>query len=143
MKLFFLLIICALPIVSWAQVRTYFNQNQAHSYVDPYRKISRPGDNLERVLISEVAQARKSIYVAVQEMRLPLLAQALIDKKKAGVDVRIVMEHDYNFTVVDQRDTNNDEHEASKLAELKAFVDVNHNGNCLLYTSPSPRDGLL
>lgn len=109
-------------------VEVYFNHNSRSSYTDPYRNISRPGDNLEDVILKQIASARKSIFVAVQEFRLPLVAQALIDKRKSGVDVRVVIENSYNNTVVRQRDDNPTEHEASKLTDLKALVDVNKNG---------------
>ena len=113
---------------SWANVAAYFNQNQSSSYTDPYRGISRPGDNLEEMILKEIRSAKKTIYIAVQELRLPLLAKALIQKKKEGVDVRIVMEHDYNFDVLSQRDPSEGEHEASRLSDLRAFVDYNRNG---------------
>jgi phosphatidylserine/phosphatidylglycerophosphate/cardiolipin synthase-like enzyme len=59
---------------------------------------------------------------------LPLVAQALVLKKKEGVDVRVVLEHDYNYTVVTQRDAQEDQYEATKLNELKALVDINKDG---------------
>jgi phosphatidylserine/phosphatidylglycerophosphate/cardiolipin synthase-like enzyme len=114
---------------AYGNVSVYFNQNSLTSYTDPYRNISRRGDNLEAVLIKEVASAKKSIFIAVQEIRLPLLAKALIEKHKEGVEVRIVLEHDYNFNIITQRDPNTDgEYEASKLTELKALVDMNRDG---------------
>ena len=114
---------------AFGSVTSYFNQNQSTRYTDPYRNIPRSGDNLEAVILEQVNSAKKSVFVAVQELRLPLIAQALIDKKKAGVDVRVVIEHDYNFDVMSQRDeTSDNEHDASKLNELRAFVDVNRNG---------------
>jgi phosphatidylserine/phosphatidylglycerophosphate/cardiolipin synthase-like enzyme len=110
-------------------VSAYFNHNPKTSYSDPYRNISRPGDNLEAVLLKEIQLAKKTIFIAVQELRLPLISQALIEKKNAGVDVRVVLENNYNFTILTQRDPSTDnEHEASRLTELKAFVDVNRNG---------------
>lgn len=114
---------------AFADVTAYFNHNQSNSYTDPYRNITRAGDNLEEVLLKEIYAAKKSVYVAVQELRLPLVAKALIEKKKAGVDVRVVLEHDYNFNVMSQRDPSTEgEYEASKLSELKALVDVNRDG---------------
>jgi phosphatidylserine/phosphatidylglycerophosphate/cardiolipin synthase-like enzyme len=114
-------------------ITTYFNQRREALYTDPYRLISRPGDNLEEVLISEIRSARKSIYIAVQEFRLPLVAKALIQKSQEGVDVRLVIEHDYNFNVLSQKDSNIDgEYEASKLTELRAFIDVNKDGRIQL-----------
>lgn len=112
-----------------AQIKSYFNHNSESSYREPYRSITRSGDNLEQVVITEINKARKSVYVAVQELRLPLIATALINKKKQGVDVRIVLEHDYNFTVDAQSDTSEEnEHDATRSADLRAFVDVNKNG---------------
>lgn len=110
-------------------VQAYFNHNQRTQYTEPYRGITRAGDNLEKVLLDQIYLAKKSVYVAVQELRLPLVAKALIDKKNQGVDVRVIIEHDYNFNVTTQRETQTDnEHEASKLTELYAFVDADRNG---------------
>lgn len=112
-----------------ATVRAFINHNNTNQYTDPYRQVLRRGDNLEGVILQEISNAKKSIYLAVQELRLPYVAQALIDKKKLGVDVRVVLEHDYNFTVVSQRDSNTEtQYEASKLSELYAFVDINRDG---------------
>lgn len=130
MKYWPLIILSSLiTTTAFGNVSAYFNHNPKASYTDPYRNISRPGDNLESVLLKEIQLAKKTIYMAVQELRLPLISQALIEKKKAGVDVRVVLENNYNFTILTQRDPSTDnEHEASRLTELKAFVDVNKNG---------------
>ncbi|WP_408097459.1 phospholipase D-like domain-containing protein [Peredibacter sp. HCB2-198] len=114
---------------AFGSVSAYFNQKTSTRYTDPYRNITRNGDNLEAVIIDQIASAKKSIYVAVQEIRLPLIAQALINKKKQGVDVRLVIENNYNFDVTSQRDSTEDnEHEASRVNDLVAFVDANRNG---------------
>jgi len=130
MKLCQLTLLCFLFTTApvWGSVKAYFNQNPRTSYVDPYRSISRQGDNLEQVLLSEIDKAKKTIFIAVQELRLPLVARALIIKKSQGVDVRVVLEHDYNFTVMTQREGQANEHEASKLTDLKALVDFNRDG---------------
>lgn len=114
----------------FGQVSVFFNQNQKSSYSDPYRKIHRYGDNLEQVLLTEIASAKKSIFVAVQEFRLPLLAKALADKKAEGVDVRVVLENNYNYNILHQRETSSsdNEYEASRVSDLMAFVDANKNG---------------
>lgn len=115
---------------AFGSVTSYFNQNQSNTYKDPYRNVSRAGDNLEAVIIDQINSAKKSVFVAVQELRLPLIAHALIQKKNQGVDIRVVLEHDYNFDVLSQRDMENEEegeYEASRLNELRAFVDVNRN----------------
>jgi phosphatidylserine/phosphatidylglycerophosphate/cardiolipin synthase-like enzyme len=112
----------------WGSVKSYFNHNPNASYTDPYRNITRQGDDLEQVLLKEIAKAKKTIFIAVQELRLPLISKALAEKKMQGIDVRVVLEHDYNFTVMTQRDEQGNEHEASKLTDLKALVDVDGDG---------------
>jgi phosphatidylserine/phosphatidylglycerophosphate/cardiolipin synthase-like enzyme len=111
-----------------AAVKAFFNHNSSSSYTDPYRKISRSGDNLEAVVLNEIKNARKSIFIAVMEFRLPLIAQALVDKHKSGVDVRLIVDNEYNNDITHQRDPGDNEHEASHLNELRAFVDSNRNG---------------
>jgi len=114
-------------------VYTYFNQRANASYTDPYRNIARSGENLEEVLLTQIRSAKKSIFIAVQEFRLPLVAKALVEKSNEGIDVRLVIEHDYNFNVLSQRDiTNEGEYEASKISELRAFVDLNKDGRIQL-----------
>lgn len=124
------LTLCSLiTTTAFGNVSVYFNHNPQSKYTDPYRGITRPGDDLEEILLSQIREAKKTIYVATQELRLPLLAKALVEKHKEGVDVRVVLEHDYNFTVLKQRDpTTEGEHDASKHKELIAFVDEDGDG---------------
>jgi phosphatidylserine/phosphatidylglycerophosphate/cardiolipin synthase-like enzyme len=123
----FLLIIFFISNSTWASVTAYFNLNPRRSYTDPYRQITRSGDNLEAVLLDNIANAQRSIFVAVQELRLPLVALALVAKKQAGVDVRVVLERDYHFTVLTARDGVDGEYESTKLNELRALVDINQD----------------
>ena len=113
---------------SWGSVKAYFNHNPRTSYSEPYRNVTRQGDNLEKVILDQIQTARKSIFIAVQELRLPLVAKALILKKAQGVDVRVILEHDYNFTIMEGRQAAEDQHEATKFTELQALVDVNRDG---------------
>jgi phosphatidylserine/phosphatidylglycerophosphate/cardiolipin synthase-like enzyme len=113
---------------SWGSVKAYFNHNPKSSYTEPYRNVTREGDNLENVLLENISKAKKSIFIAVQELRLPLVAQALVNKKKDGLDVRVVLEHNYNFTVIAQRDPEVGQYEATKLLELTALIDINGDG---------------
>jgi len=112
-----------------ASVKVYFNHLETESYTDPYRGITRRGENLEKVILNQIYSAQKSIYIAVQELRLPLVAKALIAKFQQGVDVRIILENDYNFTVLSQKENlEEQEHESIRLADLGALVDINRNG---------------
>lgn len=129
MKLYLLILLSALTSAQgWASVSAYFNHNPNKNYLDPYRGFRRSGDNLEKVIIDQIKSAKKSVYIAVQELRLPLVAKALVDKKNAGVDVRVVLEHDYNFTVLTKKDPLADDHEATRAGELHALVDLNGDG---------------
>lgn len=123
-----LLISSLISAQAFANVSAYFNQNKNSSYIDPYRQIHRQGDNLEAIILKEMDKAKVSIFVAVQEIRLPTIALKLVEKKKQGLDVRVVIEHDYNFTSIDQREVPEGQQESTRLSELKLLVDVNRNG---------------
>lgn len=82
-------------------VQVYFNNNQTKGaeYLEPYRQIKRSGDNLEEVIINEINSANSSIDLAVQELNLPNVAQALVNRYQQGIKVRIILENNYNFPV--------------------------------------------
>ncbi|MGK7928214.1 MAG: phospholipase D-like domain-containing protein, partial [Spirulina sp.] len=86
------------PLPQDPSIAVYMNQNQAKGadYTDPYRQITRPGDNLERVIIDAIASAKSTIEVAIQEFRLPEIALALTERHKAGVKVRVILENNYS-----------------------------------------------
>lgn len=77
-------------------VEVYFNHKQSAKYAEPYRKQTRAGDNLEQQIVEAIAVAQSTIDVAVQELRLPIVAQALAERRKAGVKVRVILENTYS-----------------------------------------------
>lgn len=77
-------------------VRVYFNHNQSSEYLEPYRQQRRTGDDLEQVIVDTIVAAKSTVDVAVQELRLPKIAQALVERKKAGVKVRVILENSYS-----------------------------------------------
>jgi phosphatidylserine/phosphatidylglycerophosphate/cardiolipin synthase-like enzyme len=77
-------------------VQVYFNQSQAAVYTDPYRRLRRQGDDLEQIILDTIATAQTSIDVAVQELNLPRIALALRDRAAAGLQVRVILENQYN-----------------------------------------------
>ncbi|MBW4575567.1 MAG: DUF655 domain-containing protein [Aphanothece sp. CMT-3BRIN-NPC111] len=77
-------------------VRAYFNHSQASDYIEPYRKQRRAGDNLEQQIVDAIATSQSSVDVAVQELRLPKIAQALVERQKAGVRIRVILENTYS-----------------------------------------------
>ena len=77
-------------------IQVFMNQDAALTYTEPYREITRPGANLEQVMIDAIATAQSSLDVAVQELRLPGIANALVERQRAGVQVRVVLENTYS-----------------------------------------------
>ena len=111
--------------------RAYFNQYELASYKDPYRKIERRGHNLEAEIIKVIKKAKKSVFIAVQELRLPNIAQALVERKNAGVDVRLILEHDYNNTILTRNNLgfrDDTGYEGARFQDLFAFIDLNRDG---------------
>lgn len=77
-------------------IEAYFNQSQASTYTEALRQQTRLGDNLEEIIVDTIANATSSVDVAVQELRLPGIAQALVERYQAGVKVRVIIENTYN-----------------------------------------------
>lgn len=119
------------PLPQDPYIQAYFNHNQAAVYTDPYRKITRHGDDLEQVVVDAIATAQTSIDVAVHEFSLPGIAHALADRQAAGVEVRVVVENTYS-TPVAQRNSGGfaelDEHSQDKVNDLYAFIDADQDG---------------
>lgn len=80
-------------------IQVYFNHNQAQDkeYLEPYRNIVRNGDNLEAIIIEQINSATSTLDIAVQEINLSNLATAIVNKKREGIRVRIVIENNYNL----------------------------------------------
>ncbi len=77
-------------------IQVYMNQNLATSYTEPYRNQTRPGDDLEQIIVDQIQAAKSTVEVAVQELRSPRIAQALRDRHAAGVQVRVILENTYS-----------------------------------------------
>lgn len=109
-------------------IQVYFNHNNAQDYTDPYRKIKRSGDNLEKILINTINSAQSTIDVAVQELRLPYLAQALVQCHHKGIKVRVILENSYNYSLENFNQTKInqlDEYEQTHYQDLFALIDIN------------------
>ena len=52
-------------------------------------------DNLEDVIVAFIGGAKKSLDIAVQELDSELIAQAILDARRRGVNVRLFLEQDY------------------------------------------------
>jgi phosphatidylserine/phosphatidylglycerophosphate/cardiolipin synthase-like enzyme len=121
----------ASPLPQDPYIQVYFNQSQASRYTDPYRHIQRHGDDLEQVIVDAIAAATTSIDVAVQEITLPRIALALRDRAQAGVDVRIIVENQYNRVWQPLNEFlagQMDEYQQSKHSEKQRLIDANGDG---------------
>jgi len=79
-------------------IQAYFNHRETstQTYTDPYRQVEREGDNLEAIIIEEITTAKSTIDLAVQELNLPLVAQALVKSHRSGVKVRVILDNNYS-----------------------------------------------
>lgn len=84
------------PLPQDDRIQVYMNHSAATSYSEPYRQQTRDGDDLEAKIVEAIATAQTSIDLAVQELRLPNIAQALAERQRAGVKIRIILENTYS-----------------------------------------------
>lgn len=118
------------PLPQDPLVQVYFNHSQSSEYQEPYRQQSRLGDDLEKQIINAISQAKSTVDVAVQELRLPKVAQALVDRQKAGVKVRVILENTYTrpwskFTAAEVGKL--DKREQERHQEFRQFIDINQD----------------
>ncbi len=119
------------PLPQHFQIQAYFNQNQVTSYLDPYRGLQRPGDDLEAIMIGEIDRAQSSIDIAVQEFKLPRMALALAKRQKDGVKIRVVLENNYSKSWSELTPTAvaaMSERERGRYQEFVKLVDADGNG---------------
>lgn len=119
------------PLPQDTFIQAYFNQNQAATYTDPYRKIQRQGDDLEALIIDAINSAHTSIEIAVHEFNLPGIALALSQQKAAGVEVRVIVENTYSVPIAKTNlalISTFDSHDRTKAEDLYAFVDIDRDG---------------
>lgn len=135
-------IVPALP--QHPNIQVFFNQNQAARYTDPYRKIERLGDNLERVMIDNVSNAKFSLDVAVQELRLPNIAKAIVDARLRGVNVRLILENSYSRAwseLIPEEIEKLSPRDRERYQEFQKFADIDNDGR-LSEDELDRRDGL-
>jgi competence ComEA-like helix-hairpin-helix protein len=121
------------------------NHEPAASYTEPYRQITRDGDNLEQIIIDTISAARSTVDVAVQEFRLPGIAQALAERQKAGVRVRVILENTYSrpfsqFTADEVAKL--PERDRDRYNEARRLMDLNNDGQ-LSQEEIDQRDGVV
>ncbi len=108
-------------------VQVYFNHTESSQYQETLRQQQRNGDDLEQQIITAISTSKFSVSVAVQELRLPKIAQALVERQKAGVKVRVVLENTYNHPWSESQPRKTPR-EAAKYDELRQQSDRNKDG---------------
>ncbi|MCT7992519.1 phospholipase D-like domain-containing protein [Laspinema olomoucense] len=110
------------PLPQDKYVQVYFNQNRAAEYTEPYREITRLGDDLEQLIVDSIDSATVSVDVAVQEFRLPKIASSLVQKHQAGVRVRVILENSYNQSF-SELNSGSDQRSKERYEELAHLID--------------------
>ncbi|OYD89518.1 competence protein ComE [Nostoc sp. 'Peltigera membranacea cyanobiont' 213] len=133
------------PLPQDPLVQVYFNHSESSEYKEPYRLQTRLGDDLEKQIVNAITQAKSTVDVAVQELRLPKVAQALVDKQKAGVKVRIILENTYSrpwSNLTSAEVSKLDKREQERYKEFRQFIDINQD-NQLSPAEINQRDALI
>ena len=135
-----------LPLPQDPAIQVYFNHNQAQGaeYQEPYRQLTRSGDNLEEVIITAIEGANSQIDLAIQELNLPQIAQALVERHQAGIKVRVILENTYNqsWQQLTPREIKKlDPRKRRRYQDFIALVDLNQDGQ-ISNQERSQRDAL-
>jgi len=114
-------------------IQAYFNhrETETSTYIDPYRQSEHSGDNLEAVIIEEIATAKSTIDLAVQELNLPRIAQALAKKHQSGVKVRVILDNNYSRSLAELslvEVENLPRRDRQKYEQFLQLVDIDRNG---------------
>ena len=104
-----------------AGIRVAFNYQPSHHYRSPVSGQWRQGDDLEAMVLEAITGARQQILVAVQELSLPRVAQALVAAQGRGVQVRVVLENTYSTPWSEQHPADLNPHQRLRQAQLQAL----------------------
>ncbi|MFM9109481.1 MAG: phospholipase D-like domain-containing protein [Prochlorococcaceae cyanobacterium] len=98
-----------------------FNRNDAQHYRSPISGRWRPGDDMEGLILQSISAARREILVAVQELSLPRVAQALAAAHRRGVTVNVVLENTYSTPWSEQHAVDLVPHQRLRHQQLRAL----------------------
>ena len=96
-----------------------FNHRRGSTYISPLTGQRRSGDNLEQQLIAAIEGAQREVLMAVQELTLPAIANALIERHRAGVSVKLVLENTYSAPWSRQHPAGLEPHQQKRLQRLQ------------------------
>ncbi|MTJ48101.1 DUF655 domain-containing protein [Dolichospermum sp. UHCC 0259] len=132
------------PLPQDPLIQVYFNNSQSSEYKETYRQQTRLGDNLEKQIVDTISSAKSTVDIAVQELRLPKVAQILAAKQKSGIKVRLILENNYSrpwssFNAAEIAKLG--KREQQRYQEFRKFVDINRD-NQITSEEISQRDAL-
>ena len=104
-----------------AGIEVAFNHNPRHRYRSPVHGSWRQGDDLEAFLLESIQGAEQEILMAVQELSLPRIAEALVAKHQAGVTVQLVLENSYSTPWSEQHPADLTPRGRHRLAQMQAL----------------------
>ena len=102
-------------------IRVAFNHRGDSRYRSPVSGQWRQGDDLEALLLESIRGARREILVAVQELSLPAVAEALVERHRRGVRVRVVLENLYSTPWSQQHPADLPPHQRQRQQQLAAL----------------------
>jgi phosphatidylserine/phosphatidylglycerophosphate/cardiolipin synthase-like enzyme len=105
-----------------------FNQRAETSYRSPITHQQRPGDDLEALLLRSIRGARSELLIAVQELSLPEVARAVVEKRRQGVRVRVILENTYSQPWSEEHELDLNAHQRLRQQQMRALADSNHDG---------------
>lgn len=110
------------------QIDVVFNHNTRSRYLSPLTGEWRHDDELKTWLIEAIDGANEEVLVAVQELSLPRIAQALIAAQQRGIRVAVVLEHNYHQAWSEQRPSRLNPRERQRWHQLNRLADSNRDG---------------
>ncbi|MFN5116985.1 MAG: phospholipase D-like domain-containing protein [Cyanobacteriota bacterium] len=104
-----------------AGIEVAFNHRLEHRYRSPISGQWRQGDDLEELLLETISSARHEVLVAVQELSLPRVAEALVEQRRRGVQVKVILENNYSTPWSEQHPADLSPHQRLRNEQLRAL----------------------
>lgn len=108
-----------LPLPPGIQVA--FNHRGESRYRSPVSGHWRQGDDLEAMVLASIGEARHEILVAVQELSLSKVADALVAARGRGVRVAVVLENTYSQPWSQQHPADLTPHQRLRVEQLRVL----------------------
>jgi phosphatidylserine/phosphatidylglycerophosphate/cardiolipin synthase-like enzyme len=109
------------PLALPKGIHVAFNHREGHRYRSPVSGQWRQGDDMEAMVVRAIGEARQEVLVAVQELSLPAVAKALVERHRQGVVVRVVLENTYSTPWSQQSLAGLSPHQRQRQAQLQAL----------------------